>query len=73
MEPLSCMVHLQGGKAHIVTSTQMPTADRQAAAAILGVPPQRVTIQNCYFGGGFGRRASSRSAPMASLLEAPGS
>lgn len=61
MEPLSCTVHLQDGKALIVTGTQFLTLDRGAAAGILGLPPEKVTIQNCYLGGGFGRRANARS------------
>ncbi|MEL6904512.1 MAG: xanthine dehydrogenase family protein molybdopterin-binding subunit [Planctomycetota bacterium] len=59
MEPLSCMVELKpDGGAHIVTGSQFLGVDHGAAAAVLGVEPERITFENSYLGGGFGRRAS---------------
>ena len=62
MEPLSCLVTLRGdGGADLVTGTQMLGADLPAVANRLGVAPAKVSIQNTYLGGGFGRRANPAS------------
>ncbi|MEM6675269.1 MAG: xanthine dehydrogenase family protein molybdopterin-binding subunit [Planctomycetota bacterium] len=59
MEPLSCMVELQkDGGAHITTGSQFLGIDHGVAASVLGVPPNEITFENSYLGGGFGRRAS---------------
>ncbi|MEM1453410.1 MAG: molybdopterin cofactor-binding domain-containing protein [Planctomycetota bacterium] len=59
MEPLSCMVELtDDGGAHIVTGSQFLGIDHPAAAMALGVSPAKVTFENSYPGGGFGRRAN---------------
>lgn len=62
MEPLSCLVALrEDGGADIYTGSQMLGGDHPAAAALLGVAPDKVTIHNHYLGGGFGRRANPGS------------
>jgi isoquinoline 1-oxidoreductase beta subunit len=62
METLSCLVALRdGGGADIYTGSQMLGGDHPAAAALLGVAPDQVTIHNHYLGGGFGRRANPKS------------
>jgi isoquinoline 1-oxidoreductase subunit beta len=58
MEPLNATVHHQDGAATVWTGTQMPGADAARAAAILGVPADKVTLHNQLLGGGFGRRAN---------------
>ena len=58
MEPLNCTVKLDGDRCEIWTGTQMQTIDQGAAAAILGIPPDHVTIHTPFLGGGFGRRAN---------------
>lgn len=59
MEPLSCMVELhEDGGAHIVTGSQFLGIDHPAAAGVLGVDPSKVTFENSFLGGGFGRRAN---------------
>jgi isoquinoline 1-oxidoreductase subunit beta len=62
MEPLSCLVTLlPDGGAKLVTGSQFLGADRGAVAQRLGVDPSKVTIENSYLGGGFGRRANPAS------------
>ncbi len=61
MEPLSCLVTLGDGEAEVLCGSQMLGGDRQAAAAVLGLPVERVHFRNTYLGGGFGRRANPRS------------
>jgi isoquinoline 1-oxidoreductase beta subunit len=57
MEPLDCVVKLDGDKCTIWSGSQMPTADQMTAAAVAGVKPENVTLNTQYAGGSFGRRA----------------
>jgi len=57
MEPLNCVVDFRPDGCNIWTGTQMQTTDRNAAAKILGLPPEKVNLQTTLLGGGFGRRA----------------
>jgi len=61
MEPLNATVHHRGDSAQVWTGTQMQGADRARAAAILGLPEDKVTLDNLLLGGGFGRRANPQS------------
>ena len=58
MEPLNCTVKLSAEGCEIWTGTQFQTVDQQAAAAISGLTPEKVTIHTTFLGGGFGRRAT---------------
>ncbi len=57
MEPLNCVAHVRADGCDIWTGTQMQTTDRNAAAEICGLPPEKVSLTTTYLGGGFGRRA----------------
>lgn len=62
MEPLSCMVHLkEDGGAEIYTGTQFLGPDTQVAAAVLGIPAERIVFHNHFLGGAFGRRANAKA------------
>lgn len=60
MEPLNCTVQLNGSgagaKATVWTGTQMPGLDAAAAARVLGIQPENLTLHVQMAGGGFGRR-----------------
>jgi isoquinoline 1-oxidoreductase beta subunit len=56
MEPMNCTVRLSPGACEIWTGTQVQTRAQQYAAKAAGVPVNKVTINNHYLGGGFGRR-----------------
>jgi isoquinoline 1-oxidoreductase beta subunit len=58
MEPLNCTVKIDGDHCEIWTGTQFQTGDQGAAAKILGIPPEKVTIHTTFLGGGFGRRGN---------------
>lgn len=58
MEPLNCAVKIDKDACEIWTGTQMQTTDQAAAAKILGIAPEKVTIHTLFLGGGFGRRAN---------------
>lgn len=56
MEPMNCTVHVRADSAEIWVGTQVPARARDAAAKILGLAPEKVTLHNHLLGGGFGRR-----------------
>lgn len=58
MEPLNATVHHHGDSAEVWTGSQMQGGDRDAAARVLGLDPEQVTLNNLLLGGGFGRRAN---------------
>lgn len=58
MEPMNCTVHYDGRVAELWSGHQMPTVDRDVAAKVLGLPPEKVKVNTVYAGGSFGRRAS---------------
>jgi isoquinoline 1-oxidoreductase beta subunit len=57
MEPLNCVVDFRPDGCDIWIGTQMQTTDRNAAAKVLGLPPEKVNLHTTLLGGGFGRRA----------------
>ncbi|MBI3528484.1 MAG: xanthine dehydrogenase family protein molybdopterin-binding subunit [Betaproteobacteria bacterium] len=61
MEPLNCTVALTEGRAELWTGSQCPGLDSAAAARVLGIKPEQVTMHVQMAGGGFGRRFSSGS------------
>jgi isoquinoline 1-oxidoreductase subunit beta len=61
MEPLNCTVKIDGGTCEIWSGTQFQTGDQMAAAKLLGIKPENVTIHTTFLGGGFGRRANPAS------------
>lgn len=61
MEPLNCVVDLHADSCEIWTGTQFETVDRQRAAEVAGLPPEKVQIHTTLLGGGFGRRANPAS------------
>jgi isoquinoline 1-oxidoreductase beta subunit len=56
MEPENFFAHVQGDKCELVGPTQTPDAARNAAANILGIPKENITVAITRLGGGFGRR-----------------
>ncbi|MBK4735643.1 xanthine dehydrogenase family protein molybdopterin-binding subunit [Noviherbaspirillum pedocola] len=58
MEPLNCVVSLSDKGCEIINGEQWQTGDQMAAAQLLGIAPEAVTIKQLYAGGSFGRRAN---------------
>jgi isoquinoline 1-oxidoreductase beta subunit len=69
MEPLNCTVDLRADGCDIWTGTQMQTLDRDAAARIAGLPPEKVRVHTTFLGGGFGRRANPASDFVAEAVQ----
>ncbi len=75
MEPMNATVHVRGDIAEIWTGTQAPARARDEAAKVLGLPPEKVKLNNFLLGGGFGRRLESdyveQAAAIARHVKAP--
>ena len=56
MEPMNCTVRLTSDACDIWTGTQVQSRCQEYAAKAAGLPIDKVTINNHYLGGGFGRR-----------------
>jgi isoquinoline 1-oxidoreductase subunit beta len=56
MEPMNCTVRLTPGACEIWVGTQVQSRCQEYAAKAAGLPIDRVTVNNHYLGGGFGRR-----------------
>jgi isoquinoline 1-oxidoreductase beta subunit len=58
MEPMNCTAHVREDACEVWVPTQSQSMTRDAAAAITGLPPERVTVHPTFVGGGFGRRGA---------------
>ena len=56
MEPMNCVVRIEGERCEVWTGTQIPDITRAVAAHHAGVAIEAVTVHNQFLGGGFGRR-----------------
>src|SRR6185436_2188303 len=61
MEPLNCVVDLRDDSMEIWAGSQFQTMDRNAAAKVAGLEPEKVKLHTTFMGGGFGRRANPNS------------
>jgi isoquinoline 1-oxidoreductase beta subunit len=70
MEPLNAVARVSdtGDKVEIWEGTQAPDVSRTAVAKALGVKEEQVTHNQCYLGGGFGRRNGGYEAVEAALI-----
>lgn len=57
IEPLNCTADVRADRVDVWVGTQGQTATLHIAAQIADVPVERVTLHECFLGGGFGRRA----------------
>ncbi len=75
MEPLNCVIELNGTGCDIWTGSQFQTVEQATAAAILGLKPDQVRVHTLLAGGSFGRRATPNAdyvAEAAAILKASG-
>ena len=56
MEPLNCTVQFKPDGCEIWTGTQIAARSQSEAAKAVGLPVEKVTLNNHLIGGGFGRR-----------------
>ena len=56
MEPINCTAHVTPNRIEIWTGTQTPVEIVNATVRLTGVASENVYVNNCFSGGGFGRR-----------------
>jgi isoquinoline 1-oxidoreductase beta subunit len=59
MEPMNCTVSTDGVTAEVWCGTQSPQVVQRAAAQVLGLASDKITVNTLYLGGGFGRRGEA--------------
>lgn len=70
MEPLDGYLEWNGQGAVARLGSQLQTIDHQVIAKVLGLGPEKVTVETLLGGGSFGRRAQPTSELAAELAEA---
>lgn len=68
MEPLNATARFDGDKLDIWVGSQIPMGALRLAAATSGLKPEQITINNCFLGGGFGRRGNNDEMRQAILV-----
>jgi isoquinoline 1-oxidoreductase beta subunit len=56
MEPMNALADVKEDSCRVWASTQVPDGAQRMVARMLGLPPEKVTINVTLLGGGFGRR-----------------
>jgi isoquinoline 1-oxidoreductase beta subunit len=69
MEPLNCTAKVEHGQCELWTGSQAQTWDVRAAAKVLGITPDKVTLHTEFLGGSFGRRANPKSDHVVEAVE----
>jgi len=67
IEPEAGFAEMRNGKLHIHACTQAPHMDREAVAAVLGLPEEDVVIVPTGIGGGFGSKIDVSIQPLLGL------
>lgn len=75
MEPMNFFADVRDGKVELVGPSQTPDAARNACATLLGIAPDKITLELTRLGGGFGRRLKTdyvtEAAELSSILKSP--
>ncbi|MFG1334043.1 molybdopterin cofactor-binding domain-containing protein [Xanthobacter autotrophicus] len=68
MEVQNCTVHVHDGVCEIWVGTQVPGYAQAGAAQVLGIAPEKVTVNNHLIGGGFGGRLEAAPVVTATRI-----
>ncbi len=75
MEPMNFFAHVKAEGVELIGPTQTPDRARNATATLLGIAPEKITVDITRLGGGFGRRLQAdyvvEAAELSSLIKAP--
>jgi isoquinoline 1-oxidoreductase beta subunit len=76
MEPMNCTVHVRSDGCDVWVGTQVMTRAQATAAAVTGLPLDKVRVHNHLLGGGFGRRLDvdgvTQAVEIAKRVDFPG-
>jgi isoquinoline 1-oxidoreductase beta subunit len=61
MEPMNCVVLLDADHCEVWNGEQFQSGDQAAIAAVVGLRPEQIAINQLFAGGSFGRRANPQS------------
>lgn len=75
MEPMNFFAHVRADGVELVGPSQTPDRARNAVATLLGIAPEKITLELTRLGGGFGRRLQAdyalEAAELSSIIKAP--
>lgn len=75
MEPMNFFAHVRPDGVELVGPTQTPDLAKNETAKLLGISPEKITVELTRLGGGFGRRLKAdfvvEAAELSSILKAP--
>lgn len=75
MEPMNFFAHVRADGVELVGPSQTPDRARMATATLLGVAPEKISLELTRLGGGFGRRLQAdyalEAAELSSIIKAP--
>src|SRR5688500_7598520 len=75
MEPMNFFAHVREDGVELVGPTQTPDLARNETAKLLGIAPDKITLELTRLGGGFGRRLKAdyvlEAAELSSIIKAP--
>ncbi len=75
MEPMNCTVHVRADGCEVWVGTQVLARAQATAAAVTGLPADKVVVHNHLIGGGFGRRLEvdgvTRAVQIARHVDGP--
>jgi isoquinoline 1-oxidoreductase subunit beta len=75
MEPMNFFAHVREDGVELIGPTQTPEEARNQTAKLLGIPPEKVTVNMTRLGGGFGRRLRAdyvvEAVEVSRLVKAP--
>lgn len=75
MEPMNFFAHVREDGVELIGPTQTPNSARTQVAELLGIAPEKVTLELTRLGGGFGRRLKTdfalEAAELSSIVKAP--
>ncbi len=75
MEPMNFFAHVKPEGVELIGPTQTPDLARNETARLLGISPDKVTVELTRLGGGFGRRLKAdfvvEAAELSSIMRAP--
>jgi isoquinoline 1-oxidoreductase subunit beta len=75
MEPMNYFANVTADGVELIGPTQRPDLAQSETAKMLGIPPEKVTVELTRLGGGFGRRLKTdyvlEAAELSSLIRSP--